>query len=305
LKTRLSTNLHTYRACPICNSSQISEVVKAVDYTVSRETFSVWHCRDCSTRFTQDIPIEEEIGQYYKAEEYVSHTNTSKGLINFLYQRVKRYTLVQKRNLVQRESGVKRSNVLDIGCGTGDFLGAMTKIGWRVYGLEPDDGARRLAKENHGLEIQENKGLFSFADDMFMAVTMWHVLEHVHKLHDYLQTIKRVLRDNGTLFIAVPNYQSVDAEVYQGHWAAYDVPRHLYHFSPKGMETLLAHNGFEIHKKLIMPFDSFYVSLLSEKYKHGGTRLVSAFWNGLKSFLKARRNPDKSSSILYIVRKKV
>lgn len=293
---------HHYKACPVCKSSGIYQVLQPKDHTVSGETFEVWHCDSCELRFTQEIPIEDEIGQYYQSEEYISHSNTSKGIVNRLYQLVRDITLIQKRKLVQKLSGMKSGKILDIGCGTGEFLGTMKQAGWTALGLEPDPGAREQASKNFGLEVKPSDDLFNLPDK-YDVISMWHVLEHVHRLHENIDQIHSLLNENGVLLIAVPNYQSLDAEHYQNFWAAYDVPRHLYHFSSKAMKHLMEGHGFQIETMKQMPFDSFYVSLLSEKYHHGKLRLFAGFWIGLRSFFRASQNANKCSSILYVIKK--
>ncbi|MCI4669317.1 MAG: class I SAM-dependent methyltransferase [Bacteroidia bacterium] len=274
------------------------------DYTLSDETFEVLKCDNCGGRFTQNIPVESEIGKYYQSEEYISHTDTSKGLVNSLYQIVRNYTLGTKRKLVEKSSKKDKGSILDIGCGTGDFLKAMKDSGWETLGLEPDDRARKVALSKNGIKSEFSTHLFEIQAASFDVVSMWHVLEHVHELHKYLDTIFKILKDDGVLIIAVPNYQSSDAHHYKDKWAAYDVPRHLYHFSPESMDKLLDSHDFQIFSEKHMPFDSFYVSMLSEKYKTGSTRLVPAFMNGAKSFVNALNKPEKCSSVLYLARKK-
>ncbi|MFN0201374.1 MAG: class I SAM-dependent methyltransferase, partial [Bacteroidia bacterium] len=183
-------------------------------------------------------------------------------------------------------------------------LNVMQQANWQIKGLEPDEGARKQAQNLYQLQPDEPQQLFSLALNSFDAVTMWHVLEHVHELHAYIKQIHAILKQNGVFFIAVPNYTSLDAEIYQAHWAAYDVPRHLYHFSPESMKVLLQKYGFTIQEHKMMPFDSFYISLISEKYKTGKSNLFKGFWNGFKSYWKALGNPQKCSSVLYIVTKK-
>jgi 2-polyprenyl-3-methyl-5-hydroxy-6-metoxy-1,4-benzoquinol methylase len=304
LKTTQSTPLVTYANCPLCNSQNISKVLKAKDYTVSHETFEVWNCSDCQARFTQGVPVESEIGRYYQSEDYISHSNTQKGLVSRLYQSVRSYTLRQKRNWVKKVSGLATGRILDIGCGTGEFLNAMKGAGWHTLGLEPDEGARQMARKNYGLEVQQQDQLFELEEEAFDVISMWHVLEHVHRLHPYLDKIAKLLKAEGVLIIAVPNYQSKDADTYGKEWAAYDVPRHLYHFSPAAMEQLLESHGFQLVQKKLMPFDPFYVSLLSEKYRHGSARLLPAFWNGALSLMKSMGNVDQASSVIYLARKK-
>ncbi|MEL6651968.1 MAG: class I SAM-dependent methyltransferase [Bacteroidota bacterium] len=273
----------------------------AQDYTVSQEKFEIWECQNCQLRFTQHIPGESEIGRYYQSEEYISHSNTSKGLVNTLYQWVRNYTLGQKRKLIEKLSGRKSGSLLDIGCGTGEFLGTMKEAGWKSTGLEPDEGARQQAKAQD-VEVHPSEHLFQL-NGSYDVITMWHVLEHVHRLHEYLDQIESILADDGLLIIAVPNYNSRDASHYQAEWAAYDVPRHLYHFEAEAMERLLGQHGFRLEKLQHMPFDGFYVSLLSEKYRHGKSRLVPAFVQGLRSYLLSSSRHEKGSSIMYMIRK--
>jgi 2-polyprenyl-3-methyl-5-hydroxy-6-metoxy-1,4-benzoquinol methylase len=292
-----------YTNCPVCNSSKIAAVSESKDETVSKELFQVWECSHCSVRFTQDVPGVEYIDGYYKSDAYISHSNTSKGFINKLYHLVRSFTLGSKKRLVQKTSAKIENSLLDIGAGTGAFTSTMQKAGWHVTGLEPDQTARTNAKEQYNILLHPPEHLFSLAPASFNAITLWHVLEHVHELHTYLDTFYSLLSEGGSLIIAVPNYKSYDATVYSGAWAAYDVPRHLYHFSPESMKHLLYQHGFKIKKYIPMWFDSFYISLLSEKYLTGKTRPVKAFLTGLVSNLYALRNTSKCSSIIYIAKK--
>lgn len=303
-EAKTSSSRITYDKCPVCHSNKISHVLSAKDYTVSGELFQVWHCENCQLRFTQDIPQESEIGRYYQAEEYISHSNTSKGLVNRLYQIVRNITLKSKKNLIEKLSGKSSGNILDIGCGTGEFLGTMKTAGWQTLGLEPDEGARQQAAKNQGVAAKPSEDLFQLEDNQYDVITMWHVLEHVHQLDEYLKKIHSLLKENGVLVIAVPNYQSSDADKYQEFWAAYDVPRHLYHFSPHAMDHLINRHSFKVDSLNRMPFDAFYVSMLSEKYKTGKVRLVSAFFSGLGSWFQNLSRKDRGSSVLYVIRKK-
>jgi len=211
--------------------------------------------------------------------------------------------LNQKKKLVEKETGIKKGNLLDVGSGTGHFASAMQKAAWQVTGLEPDEGARALASQEHSIELLSSGELFNLAGKRFDAITLWHVLEHIHDLKKYIQTFKKLLSDNGKLFIAVPNYTSYDAEKYKEYWAAYDVPRHLYHFTPQTMQWLMKECGLKIVDVKPMWFDSFYVSLLSSKYKNGNTKWVGAFWTGLISNFKAMSDAKKCSSVIYIISK--
>lgn len=291
-----------YQSCPVCDSKAISKVLAAVDHTVSGESFEIWQCAGCSLRFTQDVPASNEIGKYYKSENYISHTETSKGLVNWLYLQVRKYTLSGKRKLIEKITGVKRGTMLDIGAGTGAFVNYMQSNGWRAEGLEPDDAAIRRAAAVYGLQLKSSSELFNLDTGKYDAITMWHVLEHVHDLHGYIEQLKRIIKPGGRIFIAVPNYTCYDAGHYNAAWAAYDVPRHLYHFSPASMNTLMQEHGCIIENSHPMWFDSYYVSLLSEKYLTGSSSLFKGFWNGFKSNSRAVSHHRKASSVIYVIR---
>jgi len=292
-----------YPACPVCGSIKIRNVFPVKDYTVSGKEFMIAECSDCSLRFTQDVPDAENIQAYYKSENYISHTDTSKGLVNRLYKTIRKRTLRQKRKLIEQVTSQKTGALLDVGSGTGAFLYEMKSNGWNVTGLEPDNDAIVIAKKNYELDLMNTDKLFHLKANSFDAITLWHVLEHVHQLQDYVKQLKNLLNSEGKLVIAVPNYTSCDEKKYQTYWAAYDVPRHLYHFSPKAMETLMSLHGLKIIDKKPMWYDSFYVSLLSSKYKTGNTQWMSAAWNGLLSNIKALNNTGKCSSIIYVISK--
>jgi 2-polyprenyl-3-methyl-5-hydroxy-6-metoxy-1,4-benzoquinol methylase len=287
--------------CPACGSSRTRPVLDARDHTVSGEAFHIHQCEDCRLRFTYPVPSPAEIGRYYQSEEYISHTDTQRGLINKLYHGIRKISLAQKKKWITREIGLRSGTLLDIGCGTGHFLREMRSSGWQVTGLEPDEKARAIALSRSNITALAPEELFRLPSESFDVITLWHVLEHVHQLHPYMEEIKRLLRAEGKLFIAVPNYASKDQEVFGADWAAYDVPRHLYHFCAPAMKRLIESHGFRLHHIKAMPFDGFYISLLSEKYKHGGNRYVAGFINGVKSWLHGRGNPSKASSILYIL----
>jgi 2-polyprenyl-3-methyl-5-hydroxy-6-metoxy-1,4-benzoquinol methylase len=291
-----------YTACPVCGSTTINPLLTIKDHSVSKEEFVIWQCSNCSLRFTQDIPDEASIGKYYQSSDYISHSNTSKGLINKLYQSVRNYTLNQKAVLIIGQT-VKQGRILDLGAGIGAFLDMMKQKGWEVIGIEPDEGARQQAKKLFDIDLKETDSLDQLSESSFDAITLWHVLEHVHQLHAYVERLKLLLKPNGKIFIAVPNYESLDGSIYKSYWAAYDVPRHLYHFTPKAIEVLMREHGLKVKAKKPMWFDSFYISLLSSKYKNGKTNWIGAGLSGLKSNIKTLFNKDRCSSVIYIIEK--
>lgn len=291
-----------YTHCPVCNSSEINPLLTVKDHSVSQEDFVIWQCGKCTLRFTQDVPDEDSIGPYYQSQDYISHTNTDKGLLNKLYQRVRKLTLEQKAKLIISNTKEK-GRILDIGAGIGAFLSVMKEKGWEGKGIEPDAGARKNAAELFGLTLDQPSELQHLQPSSFDAITLWHVLEHVHQLHDYVEHLKNLLTKDGRIFIAVPNYTSVDATAYRNFWAAYDVPRHLYHFTPMAIDNLMKQHGLSVIEKKPMWFDSFYISLLSSKYHRGSTSWIGAGFNGIRSNLTALANKDRCSSLIYVIRK--
>lgn len=289
--------------CPSCSSEELKAVLNAIDHTVSRETFAIWECQRCGLRFTQDVPDAGSIGPYYQSEDYISHSNTNRGVVNRLYHSVRRLTLADKRRLIQSATRRKQGKLLDIGAGTGAFAGYMQENGWEVTGLEPEAVARERALADHRVQLLGMDQLSLLAEDSYDAITLWHVLEHVHDLHPYLERLKAVVSKAGRIFIAVPNYTSYDAAFYGPDWAAYDVPRHLYHFSPDAMESLLSRHGLQLQYSHPMWYDSFYISMISEKYRNGKSNLPAAVYRGLVSDVKAFVDKAKCSSLIYVAAK--
>lgn len=286
--------------CPICNGEKFSPFLICKDNTVSKENFNIVSCDSCNFKFTNPIPVEDKIGQYYKSEEYISHSNTNKGLINKAYQAVRNITLNQKEKLIADNN--KRGRLLDIGCGTGEFLYYCKKSGWSVEGIEPDDDARKLGTTNYELDIHPEMHLKQIHNESVDVITMWHVLEHVYHLRDRIKELKRIIKSSGYIYIAVPNYESYDATIYKENWAAYDVPRHLYHFGKSDIKRLMEKEGMTVTDIIPMKFDSFYVSMLSEKYKTGKINYVNAFINGLKSNNQGSKSMNYSS-LIYKIKK--
>ncbi len=284
--------------CPICESESLVDVMKIKDHMITQEVFTVQKCSDCDFHFTNPRPSEGVIGNYYKSENYISHSSSKKGIINKLYNNVRSYTLKQKRRIL--ENLTENRNLLDIGSGTGHFLNECKTNGWNAVGLEPDTDARDFAKNTFQIDLSPIEQLYQLEKSSFDVITMWHVLEHVFHLQKDVEQISTLLKKEGYFIVAVPNRESWDAKYYQEFWAAYDVPRHLYHFSEKNMIQLMNQFGLKHQQTLPMKFDSFYVSMLSEKYKNGS--LVKAFFNGMKSNRKAKSSGGFSSQI-YIFKK--
>ncbi|MBW1297551.1 class I SAM-dependent methyltransferase [Aquimarina litoralis] len=269
------------------------------DHTVSREKFELYKDEEHDMLMTLPKPSSDTLGKYYESEDYISHTDAKRTVFENLYHIVKKYSLRKKVRLI---SGLHQSSgaLLDLGAGTGDFLIEAKRKNWKVVGVEPNDQAKVLAK-NKGIVLESDTS--TLPDNNFDVITMWHVLEHVPDVHLQIKELKRLLKPNGYLIIAVPNFKSYDAEYYKSYWAAYDVPRHLWHFSREAIKSLFEKEKIQLQKTKPLIFDSFYVSLLSEKYKNGKMNFLRAFWVGLISNLKGIRSKQYSSHI-YILKNK-
>ena len=289
------------RNCPVCGSETFDPFISGKDYFLTGESFEIVKCRTCGFRFTNPRPEPGELGKYYQSSEYISHSDSRQGLFAAVYQQVRKYTLRQKYELI---SGYQpKGEILDIGCATGQFLNYMAEKGWKATGIEPHDKTRNRAISEFGLQVFPEEHLTSISKPSFSVITMWHVLEHVSDLNGRMKQIKDLLKPGGTLIIAVPNCNAKDAETYREFWAAYDLPRHLYHFAESDIKLLADNYGFKVVKTLPMRFDAFYVSLLSEKYKSGKMRWLPALWNGFWSNLKSGGQNGYSSHI-YVIQQK-
>lgn len=283
---------------PIANTS-LDLYLKCKDYTVSRETFSIYIDKESQLLVTTPRPTVGDLSRYYDSDEYISHSDSKKSFIDKVYQTVRNYTIKQKVKLINSFNTTNKS-VLDIGSGTGDFLMACKQNGWSIDGVEPNNNANKETRKKTFTEI--SKDISELGKKQFDVITMWHVLEHVPNLNEYISILKKILKPDGVLVVAVPNHKSYDATHYKEFWAAYDVPRHLWHFSRLSIDKLFQLANMKVTKILPMKFDSFYVSLLSEKYKTGKSNFLKAFLIGLRSNLKARSSKEYSS-LIYVIKK--
>ncbi|MFD2529789.1 class I SAM-dependent methyltransferase [Polaribacter marinaquae] len=265
------------------------------DYTVSGDTFEVMQNQDYEMLVTSPVPADLE--NYYKSENYISHTDSKKSLFDKVYQKVKNHTLKQKLSLLNSFKTETKS-VLDVGAGTGDFLKVCKNNSWETFGVEPSLDAKKIA-ETKGIFLESD--LFEISNKKFDVITLWHVLEHVESLKKTIKTLKKLLKPNGRVVVAVPNYKSYDAKYYKEYWAAYDVPRHLWHFSQCSIHKLFSEVEMIVENTLPMKFDSYYVSLLSEKYKSGKSKPLKASYVGFVSNFKAR-STSEYSSLIYVLK---
>ncbi|HRA72821.1 MAG TPA: class I SAM-dependent methyltransferase, partial [Flavobacterium sp.] len=269
------------------------------DYSVSKETFDLYYDETLDMLITHPQPSLENLGKYYESEDYISHTDNKRSLFEKLYHFIKNIALKNKLNLINSLQPNK-GRILDIGTGTGDFLSVAKNDGWQTIGVEPNERAKSIAIKK-GISFVEQTS--ELENHSFDVISMWHVLEHVPDLDKQIKELKRLLKPTGTLIIAVPNFKSFDAKHYGKFWAAFDVPIHFWHFSKTAIKLLFEKEEMKLEKVLPMKFDSFYVSLLSEKYKSGKMNFVKAFFVGLQSNWKASQHFEYSSHI-YILKNK-
>ena len=342
--------------CPLCGGKHLGHAITCTDHYASGEQFNLVRCDDCGFIFTQGAPVEAEIGRYYETPDYISHTDTRKGLMNRVYHEVRKYMLSRKAKLIKRTSGLSKGTLLDIGTGTGYFSNAMKERGWRVKAIEKSPQARSFAKEHFELDVDTEDALAGYADHLgtgtgyfsnamkergwrvkaiekspqarsfakehfeldvdtedalagyadhsFDAITLWHVMEHLEHLNETWEKLFKLLKERGVLIVAVPNPSSYDAEKYKEWWAAYDVPRHLWHFTPSVMQQFGVKHGFKLAEQHPMPFDAFYVSMLTERYKGSRLSFLKGMWTGLLAWFSSLAKKERSSSMIYVFRKK-
>ena len=291
----------TLEHCIICKSNSHSEHLRCKDYFVSGESFTISVCNVCGFCFTNPRPGINDIGKYYESTDYVSHSKTSQGLTNRLFHLARSYTLRSKKNTLNKHAS--GHSILDYGCGTGEFLNKMNKSGWACVGIEPNENARNHAIKAYGLNIVGEDALEGIDAESLDTISLWHVLEHIYPLEERIRSFHKILKKDGTLIVAVPNMNSFDAKKYKEYWAAYDLPRHIYHFSPDSISALMKIYGFKLQATKSMPLDSFYISMLSEKYNHGSTKIFNAIINGLRSNISAFFKDGNYSSLIYIFKK--
>lgn len=292
------------RKCPWCDSENTSQFLKLKDYFLTQEEFEIVECCDCKLLFTTPCPPHDKIGDYYKSENYLSHNDEKKGLFAKIYNIVKKINIKNKfRIATDQDIYGNRLSVLDIGCGVGDFLNYAKEKGCEITGIEPSEDARKIAEKKLSTKIFSPAELENLPDNSFDIITMWHVLEHVSDLKTEIFHLQRLLKKDGKLILALPNHKSYDAEYYNDKWAAYDVPRHLYHFSKESIKNIFEKSELQLIDIKPLKWDSFYISILSEQYLKHKNNFIRGILTGCKSNRKAQITKEWSS-LVYILSKK-
>ncbi|MEZ5198249.1 MAG: class I SAM-dependent methyltransferase [Bacteroidales bacterium] len=288
--------------CPLCGSSKIDFFLASKDYFLTMEEFSIDNCLSCEAKFTNPRPKGTEILKYYNSKEYISHSEAPKTLIDRIYYIIRKYAIASKVRLVKKY--VQSGNVIDIGCGTGQFLNELKIQDFNVTGIEPNETARGIAIKNFGLTVYNEEMIDEMNEGSFQIISLWHALEHVEDLDRRIIQLRKLLSPDGVVIVAVPNPDSWDAKHYNNFWAAFDLPRHLYHFNFAAIQNVFSKFGFKIIERRPLYFDAFYICLLSEKYKNGKLTMIKAFLKGLISNFSALFNKNNYSSVIYVLGKK-
>lgn len=287
--------------CLLCDNKSFTNVIELKDYFLTGENFTIFCCDSCGLMITQPAPEPDKLSDYYASPDYISHSNKKTGLFNRTYQFIRKLTLRRKLRLIKKYS--RGQALLDIGCATGEFLHYCASHGMHVTGIEPNKKAREFARHQYNIRVEDEASLQEMKDASFSVITMWHVLEHVTDINERMATIHRLLTVDGVAFIALPNPNSYDALYYGEFWAAWDVPRHLFHFTKNAFSKLAEKHQFRVVNRIPMTFDSYYVSLLSEKYMKGKASVLGAGFRGLLSNRMARKVNTEYSSIIYVIKK--
>ena len=292
------SEMKTIEKCPICGGQSLQNHLVTRDFFFTNEEFTLDKCSDCEFVFTNPIPTN--IGRYYETDDYLSHAAERKNIITKIYKEVRNINIKKKYNIVENYS--KGKKILDIGCGTGELLSYFKMMNWETLGIEPNDSARNFALIKYNLIIKKEESITTIPEKSFDAITMWHVLEHVPSLNDRMQEIRRICKDNGTIFIALPNMASPDSIYYDKYWAGLAVPRHLYHFTKETFEKLATKHKMKVVKSIPMKFDAYYVSMLSEKYMNHSFGKLRALIHGFLSNAKAKHT-NNYSSMIFVLKK--
>lgn len=284
------------KKCPWCNSENNHQFIKLKDYFLTNEEFEIIECDECKLLFTNPCPTPDRIGDYYKSENYLSHNEEKKGIFAEIYNYVKKINIKNKYKIAvgNLDSEIR---ILDIGCGVGDFLLYAKENGCNTTGIEPSENARKIAEKKLNCKILSPEELENIPDNSFDIITMWHVLEHVADLKTEIQHLQRILKKDGRLILALPNYKSYDAEYYKDKWAAYDVPRHLNHFSQDSINNIFKETNLQLIDIKPLKWDSYYISILSEQYMNSNKSFLKGILTGWKSNRKAKKSGEWSSLV--------
>jgi 2-polyprenyl-3-methyl-5-hydroxy-6-metoxy-1,4-benzoquinol methylase len=287
--------------CLVCRGFGFSVLYSATDNLVSRESFTIKKCDECGFVFTSDPPDEKSIAEYYISDDYISHTDSRRSITDRVYHLARNFMLRRKHNLVLRTNGGKTGNLLDIGSGTGYFAAYMKSKGWSASGIEISQSAREYSISKFGINVLDPAGISGIHDESVDCVTLWHVLEHLYNPDYWMTEIKRILKNSGQCLIALPNINSTDSAWFGPEWAALDVPRHLWHFSPETFKKYIHNHGFECTYSEAMPLDIYYISILSCRNRRWRLPLLQGIITGFMLSLRNVFRSEGASSMIYVL----
>ena len=271
--------------------------MKIKDHFLSKEEFEI---RETEIEgIFKTYPIPENLGKYYESKDYISHHQDSNSLKEKIYKFAQSFNLNYKRNILSKIT-FENAKVLDYGCGAGEFLKHIEND-VETFGFEPSDAARNFAKQKT-TKTKFVENLNEIENESLDVITLWHVFEHIENQSEILSLFYQKLKTNGYLIIAVPNHTSYDGKFYKEFWAAYDVPRHIFHFSKNGMKKLFNTENWKLEKIKPLLLDSYYISILSEKYKKNPLFFIFGGIRGAISNIKASKTGE-FSSLIYIIKK--
>ena len=287
--------------CFLCENINLNKIFSAIDYIATKEKFDILECPKCEIRITSPLPKKNQLKKYYESKNYRPHKKKTYSIIDLLYNIIRKYMFFKKRKLIEKHSHLKKGKILDIGCGTGEFASFMKNSGWDVVCVDSSNEARSIAMQRFNLKVLNIDQFFDLKNIRFDVITMWHTLEHVDKPIEYINKVNKILNDDGKFIFAVPNYESFDSKFFGKYWAANDVPRHLYHYSKKSVKKILKKSNLLVSNIIGLPFDAYYVSYLSSRYKK--TSLLNSLLVGFISNFKAKYTNNMYSSLIYIGKK--
>ena len=269
--------------------------IEVVDHFLTKETFTIKKTLIKGLLKTHPAPSKNKIQLYYRSDKYISHNSTTPGVFFFIYRVIRSFNFWFKYKFVGKKELF--SKTLDFGSGDQYFMEQLQRRNHNVFGIDPLKS--NISKQVYGSVFDE-----SLDSKNFSCITAWHSLEHVHDLENTITRFHKILDDNGTVIVAVPNYRSFDARLYKSFWAAYDVPRHLWHFDKKSIKKVFSNNGFSFIKSAPLLFDSYYVSLLSERYKKSIFRVFNSIVVGTVSNIIGFFTKEYSSNIFVFKKSK-